>query len=102
MQSSSGMLAVKPYSLWHIRWVADGSTSTSFTTSSNGTPRQGVSNFDHLVTQWMSTTTSVAGSAWMSVHDSVLGSATSPPISSAQSDSSGYSGTLPACSTGNR
>src|SRR4051812_1317030 len=96
------MFAENPYSLWHIRWVAAGDTSTNDTTSSNATPRHGVSNFDHLVTQWMSTVTSVAGKASTSGHDNVFGSATNPPMRRAQSDKSLYSGTLPAWSTGKR
>src|SRR5436190_13829574 len=96
------MFEVKPYSLWHMGWVAAGSTWTSSSTSANATPRQSVSNLDHFVTQWMSTTTSDVGRAWTSAHDNVFGSATSPPITMAQSDRSLYSGTLPACSTGNR
>src|SRR5256885_5004002 len=100
--SSSGRLEVKPYSLWHITWVADGSGETSLVTSSKATPFQGVSNFDHLVTQWMSTTTSVDGSASTSSHDKVRSCSTKPKMRRSHDDRSGYSGTLPAWRTGNR
>src|SRR5437870_180761 len=102
MTSASGRLAVYPYSLWHMRCVADGEISTSLATSANETPFQGVSNFDHLVTQWMSTVTSTEGSASTSDHDSVTGCATSPVIRKSQVERSPYSGTLPAWSTGKR
>src|SRR2546423_14061755 len=95
--SSSGRLDVKPYSLWHIKWVADGSGETSLVTSSKATPFHGVSNFDHLVTQWMSTTTSVDGIASASSHDSLRSSETNPKTRKSHDDRSGYSGTLPAC-----
>src|SRR5438309_2661620 len=85
-----------------MTWVASGRTSTSLVTSSNGTPRHGMSNFDHLVTQWMSTTTSTAGSASTSSHDSVWGSVTRPPMRRPHCERSSYSGTLPAWSTGKR
>src|SRR5207302_6994269 len=87
--SSRGRLAVNPYSLWHIRWVADGRTPASVAISSKATPFHGVSNFDHLVTQWMSTVNSVDGRASTSSHDNVVSLSTNPKIRRLQSDRSG-------------
>jgi hypothetical protein len=49
-------------------------------TERNGTPRQFVSNFDHLVTQWMSTVIAVVGRAMRSSHDNVRSASTAPEI----------------------
>src|SRR6187401_1303783 len=59
----------------------------SFNSVSTETPLHAVSSFDHLVTQWMSTVTSSAGSPWSSSHVHVRGSSTRPVISNRQASS---------------
>src|SRR5215510_1357192 len=59
--SSTGRFAVYPPSQKASTYPADGSTPAS--SVSTETPRQVVSSFDHLVTQWMSTVGVSLGSA---------------------------------------
>src|SRR5262245_7792008 len=66
---------------------------------STDTPFQVVSNFDHFVTQWMSTVGVSAGSATSSSQVHETGSSPTPLIRNDQS-SSGVRGVGPADSTG--
>ena len=73
--------------------------STPARSVSSETPRQPVSSFDHLVTQWMSTVNSSCGSACNSSHDHDGGSIAAPVMERRQSASS-MRGVGPAESTG--
>src|SRR3712207_1240496 len=64
------------------------------------TPSQEVSNFDHLVTQWMSFVISSEGSALNSSQLQRLGSSTSPSMEKSHSER-GVRGVGPAERTGN-
>src|SRR5205085_1857688 len=66
---------------------------------STGTPRHSVSNFDHLVTQWMSRVTTSLGSARNSSQVHERASPTAPATVKLHS-SSGVCGVGPAESTG--
>ena len=76
--------------------------SAASSSVSSDTPRQLVSSFDHLVTQWMSVVIVSDGSAGNFPHDRDTGSATAPWIVKLHSASGvcGVCGVGPADSTG--
>src|SRR3990172_9904516 len=76
-----------------------GSSWTCSSRVSTLTPLQRVSSFVHLVTQWMSTVKSWAGSPWTSSHDQRTGFSTCPSMLKVHF-SSGVRGVGPAESTG--
>ena len=59
----------------------------AFQSVSIETPVHVVSNFDHFVTQWMSTVMRSRGSAWNCSHVQEIGSSTAPRISNVHASS---------------
>src|SRR3954470_5334627 len=99
-RSATGRLVVYPPSHMAITYGAGASTPAASSNASNDTPFQRVPSLDHFVTQWMSTTTSVAGSARSSLHDRRK---SSPPSGASKENdhrSSEVRGVGPADSTG--
>src|SRR5215831_4962133 len=81
--SSSGRLLVYPPSEYAVTYSADVSIPAS--SVSTETPRQTVSSFDHLVTQWMSRVISSLGRARNSSQVQPRGSSSSPAIEKSHS-----------------
>lgn len=77
--SATGMFVVYPPSQYAITNPEGVEILASFSKVSIETPRQTVSSFDHLVTQWISVWTSVCGRAFRESHDHLP--ALSPSIS---------------------
>ena len=87
-----------PPSLNAVTYAPVGCTCSSRV--STETPAQRVSNFDQLVTQWMSTVTSSRGSAWNSGQDHRAPCSTWPWMRKSQRSRSAR-GVAPADRTGN-
>src|SRR3546814_5171905 len=69
--STRGTFVVYPPYEWKTTYFASDFTFTSANRSWNETPCQSLSNFDQVVTQWMSLCAVVCGSAMNSSHVSV-------------------------------
>src|SRR4051812_13229281 len=66
-------------------WVADGNGGATANNVSSETPSHCMSNFDHVVTQWIAPSYLSCGSACISSHVHVVGDATSPSTVNVQS-----------------
>src|SRR5215831_6225828 len=95
--SSSGRLLVYPPSEYWVTYWAD--VSIPLRSVSTETPRQTVSSFDHLVTQWMSRVISSLGRVRDSSQLQRRGASNSPTIEKSHS-SSEVCGVGPAERTG--
>ena len=100
IRSATGRFVVYPPSQCAITYMSGADVSpAAFSRSSNMTPRQRVSNFDHLVTQWMSKVRSVCGRASNSVQ--FQRASCCPPLCTVRDQlSSGVRCVAPAVRTG--